>query len=108
MEFYPAEPKGGCGVWNFRSIRYLLFGVRDSLIRFPIHEYTNTRRPATFSTQKDPPFGPAGCGSCHRCALGKDNRAFAVFPVEAHGFAEPGSWADEYKRIFRLFEETLK
>ncbi|MCB0561044.1 MAG: prolyl oligopeptidase family serine peptidase [Phaeodactylibacter sp.] len=40
--------------------------------------------------------------------LGKDNWEFAVFPVERHGFVEPSSWADEYKRIFRLFEEELK
>lgn len=40
--------------------------------------------------------------------LGKDNWEFAVFPVESHGFVEPSSWADEYKRIYRLMEETLK
>ncbi|MCB0566066.1 MAG: prolyl oligopeptidase family serine peptidase [Phaeodactylibacter sp.] len=40
--------------------------------------------------------------------LGKDNWEFAVFPVEKHGFVEPSSWADEYKRIFKLFEEELK
>ncbi len=39
--------------------------------------------------------------------LGKDNWEFAVFPVEGHGFQEASSWADEYKRIFRLFQETL-
>lgn len=40
--------------------------------------------------------------------LGKDNWEFAVFPLERHGFVEPSSWADEYKRIFKLFQETLK
>ncbi len=40
--------------------------------------------------------------------LGKDNWELAVFPVEDHGFVEPSSWADEYKRIYKLFEETLK
>ncbi|MBX2844168.1 MAG: prolyl oligopeptidase family serine peptidase [Flammeovirgaceae bacterium] len=40
--------------------------------------------------------------------LGKDDWELAVFPLEGHGFKEPSSWADEYKRIFRLFEETLK
>ncbi|PHN02094.1 S9 family peptidase [Flavilitoribacter nigricans DSM 23189 = NBRC 102662] len=40
--------------------------------------------------------------------LGKDNWEFAVFPLESHGFVEPSSWTDEYKRIFRLFQETLK
>lgn len=40
--------------------------------------------------------------------LGKDNWELAVYPVEDHGFVEPGSWTDEYKRIFRLFENHLK
>ncbi len=40
--------------------------------------------------------------------LGKDNWELAVFPMEGHGFVEPSSWTDEYKRIFKLFEETLK
>ncbi|HEV8432563.1 MAG TPA: prolyl oligopeptidase family serine peptidase [Thermoanaerobaculia bacterium] len=30
------------------------------------------------------------------------------YPVEDHGFVEPSSWSDEYKRIFRLFERELK
>lgn len=40
--------------------------------------------------------------------LGKDNWELAVYPVEDHGFVEPSSWTDEYKRIFRLFERHLK
>ncbi len=40
--------------------------------------------------------------------LKKDNWELAVYPVEDHGFVQPSSWTDEYKRIFRLFEETLK
>lgn len=39
--------------------------------------------------------------------LGKENWEFAVFPKEGHGFVEPSSWTDEYKRIFKLFQETL-
>lgn len=39
--------------------------------------------------------------------LGKENWEFAVFPVENHGFVEPASWTDEYRRIFDLFERTL-
>jgi dipeptidyl aminopeptidase/acylaminoacyl peptidase len=39
--------------------------------------------------------------------LGKDNREFAPFSLESHGFVEPGSWTDEYKRIYRLFWEML-
>jgi dipeptidyl aminopeptidase/acylaminoacyl peptidase len=40
--------------------------------------------------------------------LGKNNWELAVYPVEDHGFVEPSSWTDEYKRIFKLFEENLK
>ncbi|HVF97190.1 MAG TPA: prolyl oligopeptidase family serine peptidase [Flavisolibacter sp.] len=40
--------------------------------------------------------------------LGKDNWELAVYPVEDHGFVEPSSWTDEYKRIFKLFERVLK
>jgi Dipeptidyl aminopeptidases/acylaminoacyl-peptidases len=36
--------------------------------------------------------------------LRKTNWELAVFPVENHGFVEPTSWADEYKRILKLFE----
>jgi dipeptidyl aminopeptidase/acylaminoacyl peptidase len=40
--------------------------------------------------------------------LGKENWEMAVYPVESHGFVEPSSWTDEYRRIFELFEDTLK
>ncbi len=40
--------------------------------------------------------------------LRKTNWELAVYPVEDHGFVEPTSWADEYKRIFKLFETNLK
>lgn len=40
--------------------------------------------------------------------LGKDNWELAVYPMEDHGFVEPSSWTDEYKRIFKLFETYLK
>ena len=39
--------------------------------------------------------------------LGKDNWDVAVYPVEAHGFRRNDSWTDEYRRILRLFEETI-
>jgi dipeptidyl aminopeptidase/acylaminoacyl peptidase len=39
--------------------------------------------------------------------LRKENWELAVFPVEDHGFVQPTSWADEYKRIFKLFESNL-
>lgn len=40
--------------------------------------------------------------------LGKDDWELASYPMEDHGFIEPSSWTDEYKRIFKLFERTLK
>jgi dipeptidyl aminopeptidase/acylaminoacyl peptidase len=40
--------------------------------------------------------------------LGKDNWELASYPMEDHGFVEPSSWTDEYKRIFKLFETVLK
>ena len=40
--------------------------------------------------------------------LRKENWQIAPYPVENHGFTEETSWADEYKRILRLFEETLR
>ncbi|SHI73128.1 Dipeptidyl aminopeptidase/acylaminoacyl peptidase [Hymenobacter daecheongensis DSM 21074] len=40
--------------------------------------------------------------------LHKENWELAVYPVEDHGFVEPSSWTDEYKRILKLFETNLK
>ena len=40
--------------------------------------------------------------------LKKDNWELAPYPLEDHGFTEPSSWTDEYKRIFKLFETELK
>jgi dipeptidyl aminopeptidase/acylaminoacyl peptidase len=39
--------------------------------------------------------------------LGKENWELAIYPLESHGFIEPSSWTDEYKRIFKLFEQNL-
>jgi dipeptidyl aminopeptidase/acylaminoacyl peptidase len=39
--------------------------------------------------------------------LGKDDWELAVYPLEDHNFVEPTSWTDQYKRILKLFEETL-
>ncbi|MCH7677556.1 S9 family peptidase [candidate division KSB1 bacterium] len=39
--------------------------------------------------------------------LGKENWEAAIYPLEGHGFREPSSWTDEYRRILKLFEETL-
>ncbi|MFD2864562.1 S9 family peptidase [Mucilaginibacter antarcticus] len=40
--------------------------------------------------------------------LHKENWELASYPVEDHGFVQPSSWTDEYKRIYKLFEQTLK
>ena len=40
--------------------------------------------------------------------LRKENWELAVYPVENHGFTEETSWADEYKRILKLFDDTLR
>jgi dipeptidyl aminopeptidase/acylaminoacyl peptidase len=39
--------------------------------------------------------------------LGKENWEMAVYPVENHGFVEPTSWTDEYRRIFELFQRSI-
>ena len=39
--------------------------------------------------------------------LGKDNWQIAPYPLEDHGFVEPSSWTDEYKRILKLFDDNL-
>lgn len=40
--------------------------------------------------------------------LKKEDFETAIYPVESHGFVEPTSWLDEYRRIFKLFETHLK
>jgi dipeptidyl aminopeptidase/acylaminoacyl peptidase len=40
--------------------------------------------------------------------LKKEHWELAVFPLESHGFVESTSWSDEYRRIYKLFEETLR
>jgi dipeptidyl aminopeptidase/acylaminoacyl peptidase len=40
--------------------------------------------------------------------LGKTRWELAVYPVEDHAFLRPSSWADEYRRIFELFERYLQ
>jgi dipeptidyl aminopeptidase/acylaminoacyl peptidase len=40
--------------------------------------------------------------------LGKTNWELASYPVEGHGFQRPDSWTDEYRRIFELFERTIR
>jgi dipeptidyl aminopeptidase/acylaminoacyl peptidase len=40
--------------------------------------------------------------------LRKENWSVAPYPVEDHTFVQPSSWADEYKRILKLFDANLK
>jgi dipeptidyl aminopeptidase/acylaminoacyl peptidase len=40
--------------------------------------------------------------------LKKDNWELASYPLERHGFVHPEAWYDEYRRIYQLFERTLK
>jgi dipeptidyl aminopeptidase/acylaminoacyl peptidase len=40
--------------------------------------------------------------------LKKDHWELAGYPLERHGFVQPESWYDEYRRIYQLFERTLK
>ncbi|WP_091988395.1 S9 family peptidase [Pseudoalteromonas denitrificans] len=39
--------------------------------------------------------------------LEKENFETAIYPVEAHGFRQPSSWLDEYRRIYKLFKDKL-
>jgi dipeptidyl aminopeptidase/acylaminoacyl peptidase len=40
--------------------------------------------------------------------LRKENWEIAPYPVEDHGFEREESWADEYKRILKLFTQNLR
>ncbi len=40
--------------------------------------------------------------------LKKANWEIAPYPLERHSFVQPESWYDEYRRIYELFERTLK
>ena len=39
--------------------------------------------------------------------LEKEGFETAIYPVEPHGFRQPSSWLDEYRRIYKLFEDNL-
>jgi dipeptidyl aminopeptidase/acylaminoacyl peptidase len=40
--------------------------------------------------------------------LRKENWELAVYPVEDHAFERETSWADEYKRVLKLFENYVQ
>jgi dipeptidyl aminopeptidase/acylaminoacyl peptidase len=39
--------------------------------------------------------------------LRKEDWELAIYPVEPHGFQEPTSWADEYRRLLELIERSV-
>ncbi len=57
---------------------------------------------------KNTPFQDVVRLSQRLIELGKENWELAAYPLEDHVFTRADSWTDEYKRIFKLFEETLK
>ena len=40
--------------------------------------------------------------------LKKENWELASYPLERHGFVHADAWLDEYRRVYKLFERTLK
>ena len=49
------------------------------------------------------------CGVLQRLIeLKKENWEVAIYPVEPHGFRRNDGWTDEYLRVLKLFEETLR
>ena len=40
--------------------------------------------------------------------LKKENFEIALYPQDPHSFVHPESWLDQYRRIFKLFEENLQ
>lgn len=40
--------------------------------------------------------------------LKKEDFEIALYPQDPHGFVHPESWLDEYRRIYKLFEQNLK
>ncbi len=40
--------------------------------------------------------------------LHKDTWSIAPYPLERHGYTRADSWLDQYKRIYKLFEQELK
>lgn len=40
--------------------------------------------------------------------LKKENWELASYPLERHAYVHPESWLDQYRRVYKLFETTLK
>ena len=55
------------------------------------------------------PGSPIRSGSRKRLIeLTKENWELAAYPVENHGFTGATTWADEFRRILKLFEDNLR
>jgi dipeptidyl aminopeptidase/acylaminoacyl peptidase len=39
--------------------------------------------------------------------LKKEDFEIAIYPLDSHGFTEPESWLDEYRRIYKLMNRNL-
>ena len=39
--------------------------------------------------------------------LEKEDWELASYPLEPHGYTQPESWLDQYRRILKLFESTI-
>jgi dipeptidyl aminopeptidase/acylaminoacyl peptidase len=39
--------------------------------------------------------------------LEKEDFEIAIYPLDGHGFTEPASWLDEYRRIYKLMNRNL-
>jgi dipeptidyl aminopeptidase/acylaminoacyl peptidase len=39
--------------------------------------------------------------------LKKENFEIAIYPLDGHGFTQPESWLDEYRRIYKLMKRNL-
>ncbi len=39
--------------------------------------------------------------------LNKENFEIAIYPLDGHGFTQPESWLDEYRRIYKLMNRNL-
>ena len=51
------------------------------------------------------PFPPTNRSFTRARRVGR--RRATLSPIEPHGFRKPSSWLDEYRRILKLFEESL-
>lgn len=52
---------------------------------------------------------PVGTGSRFELTVDREeNWELAAYPVENHGFTEATGWADEFRRILKLFEDNLR